>query len=284
MGAISAFERSLGALRRNPVLLVAGFVVAIGAAIVTTAWQIPFIGWLAGFLVASVVFFVEPFLAGGFLGMADEAVEGETKLNRFVSAGTEFYVSLLGARLLTLGITVAYWVAVFVVMVVALLVLGIGADLVESGAEADAEAAAAGMGLLTLVGFFGLLFVAALLYYGVGLFVQFHPAAIVVDGYSLIDAIRESVRTVRSEPLTALGYSAVVWTVGIVIGGIPTLYITATGTFTQVMVLAEPEIGLAAVLLNLAIFFGLFVVIHTFVQAFVRTYHITTYRELRTSD
>lgn len=274
MVAINSLSRTGNALKRNPILFAAGFLVALEAGIVAAAFQVPFAGFFLGLLVGAVFLFVEPFIAGGLLGMGREAFDGETDFDRFLEAGKAFYLRLLGARILSILALVVYAVAVTIALIVLVLVVGIGGEAVT--AEAGAEAMDA-LGLIGMLGFLAFFLCAILLYYVVGLFVQFHPAAIVMEEQGLIDSIGRSVEIVRENLLTALGYSAIVWLLAILIGGIPTAYISVTGTLSELALMTDAETGLGITAVNLLVFFGMFVAIHTFLQPFLRLYHLAVF-------
>jgi len=109
MAALRALPTAASALVRNPVLFVAAGVVAL--------LQLPQFGVQAlGPLVASALSFafslafivIVPFVQGGLLAMANEAVDGRTTLGTFVPAGKGHYVQLLLGYAILLAVNVAF--------------------------------------------------------------------------------------------------------------------------------------------------------------------------------
>lgn len=278
MGAISALSRTGDALQRNPILFAAGAIVALEGAVVSTGYQLPVGGVLVGGFLSLVFLFVEPFLAGGLLGMGSGALGGSTDFDRFVDAGKEYYTRLLGARLLTIGVTIAYWLVGAVVMVV-LVVFVAGFQGGSGGPAAGAPSPTPGVDPLALVLLLGGALFFVLLYYAAGFLVQFHPAAIVLEDEGLIDSFKRSYRVVRSEPLSALGYSVIVRFLGTVIGGIPAFYFAFSREFGAMMV-ESPEAAVGMSVANLAVFFVLTLVLQALLLPLLRVYHLSVYGEL----
>jgi hypothetical protein len=116
MGAIDAFDVMTDAVSRNPILLGAAAVIGVASTVLNTAGQIPLVGLLVGLL----YFLVEPYLAGGFLGMANQAVSGDTSFDDFTTSASDHYSDLLVARLVVAIPFVIYLVLVSLVGVLAL--------------------------------------------------------------------------------------------------------------------------------------------------------------------
>jgi hypothetical protein len=279
MGALPAAQKTLHAIVRNPILLVVALALAIGSGAVAASSQIPLVGFLVSIVFGIIFFFVEPFLAGGLLGMGREALAGETELETFPDEGKRVYLRLLAARLAEWIISLVLFGALFVVAVLLLIVL-VGIGSLSDGSETIIGALGL-VGLLLIAGLFGLTF---LIYYAVGFLIQFHPAAIVVDDVDLVEGLQRSVDLVKENPIGALGYTVLVVVVSGTIGAIPVVYITITGSVVEVIAQENPEALLGLGLLNAGIYFGLFVVIQTLLLPFLRTYHVAFYLDETGTD
>jgi hypothetical protein len=194
---VPAFRDGANALRSNPVLLFAGLLLAAGSQLQHVGEAVESPPLEVGVSLAWLLVF--PFVLGGFLGLARTALEGTaTSLGEFVSAGRTYYGRIL------LG-TVAF----VLLVVVTLFVLGaLGFVFGVVGMLAFAamdETAAFAMVLATGIGWVLLLLV-------VVLFVQFYDVAIVVEDAGVTDAFRRSVRLVRSNLTSVIGFS-LVWVV-----------------------------------------------------------------------
>lgn len=234
MGAISALGDAADALQRKPVLLAGALVVAgvevvvvggasavaFGAAGGLVPDAVPYPGlWLvAGYLL------VEPLLAGGFLGLADEAVAGETTLAAFRSHAVANYGSLLAARLVVA--VVAAVVAGFAVA--AAVALGVSMA-PEPGSGPTMHDPLAGAIPLLASALVVVLVVGPVVVVG-HVLLQFYPAGVVLGDAGPLASFGYSVRLVRAHPFAALGYTLVA-----LVGG--WLLATATG------VLAGPVTG-----------------------------------------
>lgn len=213
MGAISALSDTASALGRNPVLFASAAVLGVaGAAVQATGLAggpVPYSGlWLlAGFAV------VEPLLAGGLLGMADEAVSGRTSPDAFWTHAVENYVDLLVARLVV-ATAVA---AVAGVAVAAALALGVSLVPDPGGGQSMHDPLAGLVPLLT-----GTVVVVAVLGPPVVLahvLGQFYPAGVVVADAGALGSFRYSARLVVEHPLAALGYTLVAFVAGVALLG-----------------------------------------------------------------
>lgn len=195
MAVIAAFKDGWTALLDNPVLLLAGFCYAVAS-------QVPTLSEAVGTPLASGVaslgwFLLVPFLLGGLIGLALEAVRGtEPSFDRFLRAGRTYYGRLLGAAILfvviVLGVVLGVTMPWFVV--------GVGL----LGLSSASEGLAIGVFLLVVLGYLLSLLV-------VLMFVQFYNAAIVVDDESAVSAFSRSVGLVRRNLLAVAGYS-ILWT------------------------------------------------------------------------
>jgi hypothetical protein len=220
MAVAQALQATSTALRRNPVV--------VGTVLVLSLLQLPVqFASLAGPTAATAVgaafslvaLVTLPFVFGGLLGMAAEALDGTTDLGTFVAAGKRHYTSMLGAYLLLIGVVIVLWFLTSLASI----------------------AAVAGIGILSggLSGSAGLLPIAILL---VGvivsvlgmlvplLFVQFYGQAIVLDGASAVGGFRRSIGLVRTNLVSVLGYSLLVFGASLLfglLGSVPSALLSA---------------------------------------------------------
>jgi hypothetical protein len=204
MVVLHALQTALGAVRRNPVLLVVAAVFSLLQLPGLLAQSLhPLVGSLVSLGVSGVSIFVLPFFFGGILGMANEAIDGQTSLGTFVREGKTHYVSVL---VVYLGLFAINLVLGFVIAFAAIFA-GI---FVLSGAGQPNLALLAvlgGIGLLALVG-----------YLLVAFFVQFFGHAIVVDDLQAVESIKRSAWCVRHNLVSVLGYSLLTAAGGAVFG------------------------------------------------------------------
>ncbi|ESP87085.1 hypothetical protein K933_16247 [Candidatus Halobonum tyrrellensis G22] len=144
-----------------------------------------------------------PFFQAGMVGMADDALDGDSSLGAFVDYGRSNYVQMLVAYLLVLAVNLVLGVVVAVVVFGTVLF-----GLVPVGPV-----------VLALVAVVGL--VAALAYVAFAFVVQFYGQAVVLEGRSGVDALTRSYGVVRSNLAATAGYTLVAFVVG---GGIGLLF------------------------------------------------------------
>jgi hypothetical protein len=216
MAAIKSLRAALGALAGSPVLFLAGLAYGI-VVLPQTALQLLGIP-LVPFLLQVVTFFVTPFVVAGLIGMADEALAGDTSLSTLTAVGRERYLPLLLGNFVNLAIAIVFGVLALVVVLVAVFTVGIGAVAGQTAGGTAGGAALGGSVLLVL----GLAAVLVLLVVVVNFFIQFYPIAIVAGDAGAVDGFRESVSLVRNNLLPALGYSLINLAV-ILLTAIPTV-------------------------------------------------------------
>lgn len=264
MGALSELSTAFGALRRNPILFAGAF---IAAAIGSLGYlgqavdQILAIFLSLGFVAISV--FVTPFITGGLLGMAKESVANRTTLGTFLREGKANYLSLLGATLLYFAILLALTIA-FGILFFLLAILGVGLSL---GGAGDAASSIAGLGLglgllaLGLVFFIGIL---VLVY-----FLQFYDTAIVVSDASATKSLGRSASFVRSNKLSALGFTLI--SIGISFVSSGPIFVSTFATAGTPAAVATPalETLIPAILITL--------VLSTLTSAFLYAYKVAFY-------
>lgn len=191
MSALQSLRTAFGSLTSNPVLFLAGLAYAV---LVLPQSVLPLAGMqLAGTALQFLTFFVTPFLIAGIIGMAAEATAGgDTSLSTLTRVGKDRYVPLLIAKFVQLGIYIAYAIAAGIA---ALIVAAIGF--------------AAGVPLLAALAL-ALFFIGALV---LQFFIQFFPVAVSVGDADAIDSFRVSLRLVRENLLSTLGYTVLTFLV-----------------------------------------------------------------------
>jgi hypothetical protein len=264
MVVLSSLRRALSALGRSPVL----FVVTGLAALL----QLPAL--LAGALdpgvavVVTTVFnfgfiLVLPFVQGGFLAMANEALAGSPALGTFVDAGKANYVQLLIGYAVLLGVNVVLGVGAF------LLLLFGGGLLFVLAPDPTGLPVLAGLGLVVLL--------VVLVYLLVVFFVQFYAHAVVLDDHSAIDGFRRSVDLVRENLWAVTGYSLLLSVpgglFGLLVGGASFLLAPPPGLES----IGIPRISLGA---KAAVLLAVLVVTALSTAVFL-VYSVAFYRELR---
>ncbi|MUV58169.1 hypothetical protein [Halogeometricum sp. CBA1124] len=197
MSALQSLRTAVGSLGRNPVL----FLVGLAYGLVTlpqSALQLAGVP-LAPTVLQAVTFFVTPFLIAGIIGMASESLDGETSLETLTRVGRDRYVPLLVAKFVELALLVGLGIAAGIVGVVGGLVafVALGSPVV-----------AAIVGGVVLLAFVVVFF-----------FIQFFPVAVSLGDADAIDSFRVSIRLVRQNLLSTLGYSII----GFVVSTVATL-------------------------------------------------------------
>lgn len=245
-----AFRRTSDALRRNPVLFVP--IVAL------LSIQLPRVAFpaIGPGLANAVSLAVLPFVQGGLVGMADEALDGDTSLATFGAEGKRTYVSILVVSLLLLAVTVAIGVVVSVAGVVVLFAR-------YPGGAGDA-------GVLVAVGLAVVAFV-GLAYLLVVFFLQFYAQAIVVDDRGSLDSLGRSVALVRANLASAVGYSLGVGLLTGVAGGL-----CGVAAVTATADVAVPEVSPAGV----ASLVLVVVAVGTLVGGFLGVFSVAFYRTM----
>lgn len=289
MGAIAAVPEAVGALKRNTgPLFVAGSAIALGGGVVVAAAQVPvpLASLLLALLVGAVWLFVEPFLAGGYLGMLDESRAGRTDYGTLQRVGREHYTDLLVARVAVLAARFAFGLAVAGVLLAAFVgLLGVALSADTSADPGAATAAFAGE-LIPFV-LAAVVALAWLVQAVVGLFVQFYAAAIVLDGADVAGGFARSYRTVRENVTSVLGYSAVVWFAGLVVA-LPVVAAALFGEFVpQLLQPTTVENAATALLvptgtelLSFLVTAVLLLATRVVTVPLLRAYHVVFYRDL----
>lgn len=205
MAAMAALRTALGALGRNPVLFMGGLLYGI-LVLPQNALQLANVALVPAAL-QILTFFVTPFVVAGVVGMADEAIDGDTSLGTLRAVGTDKYVPLLAGNVVEFAIVAVVGVVLGFVGVA--LVLGVFAGVA---------------GVVSVV--VGLVVIAILF------FVQFYPVLIVLTDADTVESFTESYGFVRRNLLATLGYSVIRLVVSLVIAA-PFTGIVAYRTFQR---------------------------------------------------
>ncbi|MFB6093315.1 MAG: hypothetical protein ABEJ77_00035 [Halanaeroarchaeum sp.] len=205
MSALRSLPRAVRALARNPILVVpmALFGLVQVPQFVVPPHQ-PILSALVSLGVTAVTVFVLPFVQGGAIAMASEAVEGRTTLGTFLEEGVANYVSLLAAYLAVFAVNVVLGIAMALVIFVG------GVSYLTVGGRPN-------LVVLAIAALLGVVFVLA--YAVVALLVQFYAHAIVLDDTGVIQGFRHSIGVVRGALVSVLGYSAIVFLGSLLFGG-----------------------------------------------------------------
>ncbi|AFK20908.1 hypothetical protein E6P09_18690 (plasmid) [Haloferax mediterranei ATCC 33500] len=202
MAVGKALQSVPSALARNPLIVALfGLFGLIQSVTVVTQQINPLVG-----LAVSGVFFLGilvgmPFIHGGLIKMADEALRGTTSLSTFISAGKQNYVSLLGAMFVVFGVNMALGIVLWIIVIMG---VGVGMAVGEHTG-------------LIIAGLIGL--VIGLVYFVFVFFIQFYSQEIVLNDASAIDSLKQSAALVRKHLLSTFGYMLISAVGGGLVGG-----------------------------------------------------------------
>lgn len=248
MAVIQALRQAPGALVRTPVLVVPALVLYIFSVpeLVLRPTN-PALASVFSMGTTGLLLLVVPFYMGGMVGMADEALDGQSSLRTFLDHGKASFVQVLVGYLLLMVVNVVLFGGLLVVGFA-----GLFAVVFEGG-----TLALVGLGLIAAVLVFAYLLITFLF--------QFYAQAIVLEERTAIDGLRRSYRVVRTNLRSTVGYTAVVFlislTFGVVFGGLGLLTTPEAATMYGLPVLSTG--GLVAA--------GLVV---TFVGSVISTFHL----------
>ena len=275
MEALSTLRPAVGALRRNPVLFVVPAVLALlqlPQLVVQNVIPFPLLGGLVSLLFSGVLLLALPFLQAGLMAMADEALDGRTRLDTLVAAGKRYYIPVFLAFGLLFVCNLVVFGLVFVGVFVAV-VVGLSQPTPSTG-------------LFVAVAVFGLVVFA--LYLLVFFFLQFYAQAIVLDDLGPLAGLKRSVGVVRTHLGDTLVYSFVGGGVGVfvgLLGGVFSIVLTSSlATSPTPTPLADVYGPLAGVSLSLPLLaVGLLVLaaLTTVFGGFFGTYSVAFYRAIR---
>ncbi|RQH03256.1 DUF7847 domain-containing protein [Natrarchaeobius oligotrophus] len=203
MAVIRSLKRTPGLLRDQPVLFVPPLLIAILQTPQLFAQTFdPIVSSLVSIGMSGLFVFVLPFLFGGAIAIAnDAATSGATSFGRFLEHGKAFYLSMLGAYLVFVGISIVFGVVSILIVFVGVF----GIVLTNGGASG-----------LIVVGLAYLLI--ALLFLAVVALFQFYGHAIVIEGARAFESLKRSVDVVRTNLKQVLGYFAILFVGGMVMG------------------------------------------------------------------
>jgi hypothetical protein len=262
MAVLKALRRTPDALRRSPVLFAPVLVILLFQVPQLVLQTIdPLLASVISLGLSLLFVFAMPFFQAGIVGMADEALDGRTSLDRFLHEGRSNYVSVLVAYLLLVAVN---FVIGFVVFFVA--IFGGIAFFGDVGGGAN----------LTVLGTVGVIAaVLVLVYLLFVFFIQFYAQAIVIDGFGAVAGIKHSASVVRRHLASTLGYTLLV----AALGGVAGLVFAVAGLLASprsTTALPLPELSLAGTV-GVAV---LVVLLGTLFGGFFAVYSVAFYRTL----
>lgn len=260
MAALNSLRPAFGALIRNPLLIVIvglfGLVQLPQLALQPTQ---PIVAAIISLGITGVMLVVMPFFQGGLLGMADEALDGQTSLGTLVSEGKTNYVRLLLAYFALFAVNLVFGFIVFIAVILG----GIGLFAGDGQPEIATLAAVAVVGVLFV-----------LMYLLVTLFIQFYAHAIVLSDTTLVEGFKRSVGLVRQNIVSTIGYTLILLVGSLFFGGIGS--IASLLLSPQATELPLPDLSVP-VLVGAAI---VYVVALAILGAFYATYSVAFYRSI----
>jgi hypothetical protein len=260
MGALNSLRPAVRALVRNPILIVIvglfGLVQLPQLALQPTQ---PIVAAIVSLGITGVMIVVMPFFQGGLLGMADEALGGQTSLGTLVSEGKTNYLRLLLAYLAIFAVNLGFGVLAFLAVILG----GVGLYAGDSQP---------GLAALAAVAVVGVLFVLA--YLLVTFFIQFYAHAIVLSDTALVDGFKRSVKLIRQNIVGTVGYTLLLLLGSLFFGGISS--IASLLLSPQATELPLPDVSMP-VLAGAAV---IYVVALAVLGAFYATYSVAFYRSI----
>ena len=260
MAALNSLRPAIRALIENPILIVIvglyGLVQLPQLALQPTQ---PIVAVIISLGITGVMLVVMPFFQGGLLGMADEALNGQTSLGTLVSEGKTNYVRLLLAYLALFAVNLVFGFVVFIAMILG----GIGLFAGDSQPSLAALGAIAVVGILVVLAYLLVIF-----------FIQFYAHAIVLTDTTLVDGFKRSVSLVRKNIASTFGYTLLLLVGSVLFGGIGS--IASLLLSPQATELPLPDVSLPV----LAVAAIVYVVALAILGAFYATYSVAFYRSI----
>ena len=261
MALQTALRRTPSTLLRNPVL----FVPVLLLTLLQTPQLLlqssaPILASVVSLAISALFLVVTPFVQAGFIGMADEALDGRTSLSTFVAAGKANFVQVFLVYLVLVGVNLALGILVFLAAVFGV----VGVSLGGGGSNTALLVVAALVAVAVVLAYLLLVFL-----------IQFYGQAIVVDGFDALGSITHSYALVRRNLASVLGYTLFV---GVLAGGFGLVVgissaITAPAAPTDPFAVGLPSLGAVAGS-------ALLVVVGTLFGSFFGVFSVSYYREL----
>ncbi|WP_200530609.1 hypothetical protein [Halorubrum sp. LN27] len=289
MAALQSIRPAVSGIVRNPILVLVtalyGLFQLPNLLVESTS---PVLASAISLVTFGVLIVVLPFFQGGVLGMADEAVAGETRLGTLVAVGKANYVPLLLGYFALLAVNMVFGFIAFMGVLVVIIggfatgmdgEAGTGMD-GAGGAATGVDAPAFGFdpALLVIVGVVAVGVILA--YLLVTFFIQFYAHAVVLDDTELVDGFRRSAGLVRSNFLSVFGYTVLLAVGGLLIG-----LVAAAGSllFGPQQPAGSPFADLVSVEPTLAVVAALalgYILLTGVSGAFYATYSVAFYRSI----
>lgn len=261
MAVLNALRKVPGALVRNPILVaIVGLFGLLQAPQLLAQYVSPLLSIVFSLFILVVYVFGTPFVQGGMIGMADEALKTKTRFETFVQAGKRNYVSLLAAYLLVAGVAL-------VLMVGLLISVFAGAFSAVSGSQTG----------LLVGGGIGL--VVGLVYFVLAFFIQFYSHEIVLNDRNAVSGLKGSVGLVRRNLLSTAGYFVLTMVGALAIGAVVGLaqFLLLPQPSMAAATAAPAQLSLTSVLAQVV----LTTVLTAFVGSVGALYSVAFYREIR---
>ncbi|WP_128905485.1 DUF7847 domain-containing protein [Halorubrum amylolyticum] len=283
MAALQSLRPAVGGVVRNPILVLItalyGLFQLPNLLVQSTS---PVLASAISLVTFGVMILVLPFFQGGMLGMADEAIAGETRLGTLVAVGKANYVPLLLGYFVLLAVNMVFGFIAFMGVLIVVIggsVAGMdGSGMGGAGAGVEAPAVGFDPTLLVIVGVVAVGLVLA--YLLVTFFVQFYAHAVVLDDTELVDGFRRSAGLVRSNLLSVFGYTALLTVGGVIIGVLAAAGSLVFGPqqpagspFAEVVSIEPTPAVVAALALGYVLLTGV-------AGAFYATYSVAFYRRI----
>jgi len=261
VSALHSLRPAVGGLVRNPILLVITGVFALfQVPQLVLQSQYPLLSTVVSLLMTGVLIVLLPFYQGGIIGMSNEALTGTTRISSMIEAGKSNYVALLLAYLVILAANIVFGI------VAAAVAIGGGLGFLVGEGQPS-------MAVLAVVGLLGLGLVLVYLLFIIG--IQFYAHAIVLNNTEVIDGFKQSVRLVRQNKLSVIGYTILMFLGGAVLGlgsGAASLVFSPDLGVDS----ALPEFSLPLVILGLILYIGIAAVF----GAFYGMYSVSFYQSV----
>lgn len=264
MGVIGSLSTGLGVLKRNPVIWILVFAYSLASAGLAGLQVVDPVLVLAGY---AVLLFVVPFYLGGIIGTIAEGLRDSATVGGFFSAGTSNYLSIFGGSIVLGIITfVLYFVVGIVGLILAIFVLGFGSM---------ADVTSAAIAVLAVGGLIALLVVLLPWF-----FLQFFPAAVVVDDLGLVDSFKRSGGLVKGNLVSVVGFDLLAFLISLV-AQIPTVYMAALSAEDPESLENAGQSALSALsTTELGIYLAMTVVLGTIVTAITQAFYVAYYDQL----
>lgn len=270
MRPLAALEDGVSVAVRTPLLVAVFFALGLLGAASALVQQyepllaLPYLG---------LTYLLLPFVIGGAIALVDAALDGRPSLDAFVGGGRDGYVSIFAGALVLGVLTGIVYFVVAVLMVVAIAVLA-GAVLASGGSDLG-TATIAVVVAVTALGFLVMLLP--------WFFLQFFPAAVVLEDRGMDDAFTRSVELVKNNALSVVGFVLLAGLFGL-LAQIPTAYMVYVAAQSPEGLQTSRTMFELMSRTQLAIYLGATVLVGTVLGPISISYYVAYFRKLVESD